>query len=74
MFFRVFLNVLKTYVIRLFKVNMLIPKKVMYFTRIRNYCWVTGRRRSVYKNFGVSRHIFKGISFLGVLPGLKKSS
>ena len=28
-------------------------------TRIRNRCWKTGRPRGVFKDFGLSRHVFR---------------
>lgn len=43
-------------------------------TRIRNICWKTGRTRSVLKDFGVSRQIFREMSHQGLLPGIQKSS
>nr|NP_045212.1 ribosomal protein S14 [Cyanidium caldarium]Q9TLQ7.1 RecName: Full=Small ribosomal subunit protein uS14c; AltName: Full=30S ribosomal protein S14, chloroplastic [Cyanidium caldarium]AAF12882.1 unknown [Cyanidium caldarium]WDB00144.1 ribosomal protein S14 [Cyanidium caldarium] len=42
--------------------------------RLRSRCWVTGRGRSVYKNFGLSRHMFRFMASNGLLPGVVKSS
>nr|WDA99947.1 ribosomal protein S14 [Cyanidium sp. THAL103] len=42
--------------------------------RIRNRCWITGRSRGVFKNFGLSRHFFRDLSSNGFLPGIVKSS
>jgi small subunit ribosomal protein S14 len=28
-------------------------------TRLRNRCWVTGRSRGYYRDFGLSRHVFR---------------
>jgi small subunit ribosomal protein S14 len=43
-------------------------------TRIRNRCWKTGRPRGVYRDFGLSRHVFREMAHECLLPGLKKSS
>ena len=42
--------------------------------RIRNRCWKTGRPRGVYRDFGLSRHVFREMAHECLLPGLKKSS
>lgn len=42
--------------------------------RIRNRCFVTGRPRGFYRDFGLSRHVLREMSNLGLLPGLQKSS
>ena len=43
-------------------------------TRIRNRCWKTGRPRGVFRDFGLSRHVFREMSHQCLLPGLVKSS
>ena len=43
-------------------------------TRQRNRCWVTGRSRGYYKDFGLSRHVLREMGNEGLIPGLKKSS
>lgn len=43
-------------------------------TRIRNRCVVTGRARSVYKHFKISRLIFRKLAVQGFLPGIKKAN
>jgi len=43
-------------------------------SRHRNRCWVTGRSRGVYKDFGLSRHVLREMGNDGLIPGLKKSS
>ena len=43
-------------------------------SRHRNRCWVTGRSRGVYKDFGLSRHVFREWAHEGLLPGVVKSS
>mmetsp|Transcript_12661 Transcript_12661/g.42809 ORF Transcript_12661/g.42809 Transcript_12661/m.42809 type:complete len:101 (+) Transcript_12661:8-310(+) len=42
--------------------------------RIKNRCWVTGRSRSYYRDFGLARHSLREMAHEGLLPGLKKSS
>ena len=43
-------------------------------SRHRNRCWVTGRSRAVYNDFGVSRHVLREMAHEGSIPGLTKSS
>ena len=43
-------------------------------TRLRNRCKLSGRSRSYYRDFGLSRHFFREIVHQGVLPGVGKSS
>lgn len=42
--------------------------------RLRSRCWVTGRSRGFYRNFGLSRHVLREMSHDCLLPGIKKSS
>jgi small subunit ribosomal protein S14 len=42
--------------------------------RQRNRCWVTGRSRGFYKDFGLSRHVLREMAHDGLIPGLTKSS
>ena len=42
--------------------------------RIRNRCWKTGRPRGIFRNFGLSRHVFREMAHSGMLPGVTKSS
>lgn len=42
--------------------------------RNRNRCWVTGRSRGFYKDFGLSRHVLREMAHEGLIPGLTKSS
>ncbi|MCW6035475.1 30S ribosomal protein S14 [Spirulina subsalsa FACHB-351] len=42
--------------------------------RVRNRCWVTGRPRGYYRDFGLSRHVFREWAHEGLLPGVVKSS
>jgi|SRR6478672_3668527 small subunit ribosomal protein S14 len=43
-------------------------------TRLRNRCWVTGRPRGYYRDFGLSRHVLREMAHQGLLPGVVKSS
>ncbi|GAC1458244.1 MAG: 30S ribosomal protein S14 [Chamaesiphon sp.] len=43
-------------------------------TRLRNRCWVTGRSRGFYRDFGLSRHVMREWAHKGLLPGVVKSS
>ena len=43
-------------------------------TRIRNRCWKTGRPRGVFRDFGISRHVFREMAHQCLLPGVRKSS
>ncbi|MED6212211.1 hypothetical protein PIB30_081041, partial [Stylosanthes scabra] len=44
------------------------------FTRVRNRCIYTGRPRSVYEFFRMSRIVFRELASQGSLMGIKKSS
>lgn len=43
-------------------------------SRKRNRCWVTGRPRGYYRDFGLSRNVFREWAHEGLLPGVVKSS
>ena len=43
-------------------------------TRIQNRCWKTGRPRGVFRDFGLSRHVFREMAHQCLLPGVTKSS
>lgn len=43
-------------------------------TRHRNRCWLTGRSRGYYRDFGLSRHVIREMAHQGLLPGVVKSS
>ncbi len=43
-------------------------------TRLHNRCMVTGRARSYYRKFGVSRLVFRELALQGKIPGIVKSS
>ena len=42
--------------------------------RVRNRCSLTGRPRSYYRFFGLSRIALRDLALRGELPGVKKSS
>jgi small subunit ribosomal protein S14 len=50
-----------------------LPKNSMPI-RLHNRCIMTGRARSYYRKFGVSRLVFREMALKGELPGIKKSS
>ena len=43
-------------------------------TRVRNRCWLTGRPRGYYRDFGLSRNVIREMAHQGLLPGVVKSS
>jgi small subunit ribosomal protein S14 len=43
-------------------------------TRLHNRCMMTGRARSYYRKFGVSRLVFRELALQGKIPGVIKSS
>ena len=43
-------------------------------TRMHNRCWVTGRPRGYYRDFGLSRNVLREWAHEGLLPGVVKSS
>lgn len=42
--------------------------------KIKNRCAVSGRSRSIYRQFKLSRLLIKELSSYGLLPGVRKSS
>lgn len=42
--------------------------------RLRNRCILTGRSRSVYKKFKISRIMFRELALKGLLNGVRKAS
>nr|QSV12756.1 ribosomal protein S14 [Phaeophyceae sp.] len=42
--------------------------------RVRNRCWITGRSRGVYRDFGLCRHMIRNMAHNCILPGIKKAS
>ena len=43
-------------------------------TRLNRRCSVSGRSRSYYRKFGISRIAFRDLALCGQLPGVRKSS
>jgi small subunit ribosomal protein S14 len=43
-------------------------------TRITRRCFVTGRPKAVYRDFGLSRHVLREMAHACLLPGVTKSS
>nr|QXU76251.1 ribosomal protein S14 [Dicranopteris pedata] len=43
-------------------------------TRLHNRCSLTGRPRSNYRDFGLSRHVLREMAHACLLPGVIKSS
>ena len=43
-------------------------------TRLHNRCNITGRSRSYYRKFGISRLVFRELALQGKIPGVVKSS
>ena len=43
-------------------------------SRLRNRCWLTGRTRGYYRQFGLSRHVLREMAHACLLPGVVKSS
>jgi small subunit ribosomal protein S14 len=42
--------------------------------RQHNRCWVSGRPRGYYRDFGLSRNVLREWAHQGLLPGVVKSS
>nr|YP_009546204.1 ribosomal protein S14 [Gloeochaete wittrockiana]ASQ40265.1 ribosomal protein S14 [Gloeochaete wittrockiana] len=42
--------------------------------RLHNRCWLTGRPKGFYRDFGLSRHVFRELANEGLLPGVTRSS
>lgn len=43
-------------------------------TRLRRRCFLTGRPRATYRDFGLSRHLLREMAHACLLPGVTKSS
>ncbi|BAC09378.1 MULTISPECIES: 30S ribosomal protein S14 [Thermosynechococcus] len=43
-------------------------------SRLRNRCWLTGRPRGYYRDFGLCRNALREMAHQGLLPGVVKSS
>jgi small subunit ribosomal protein S14 len=43
-------------------------------SRVRNRCWLTGKPRGYYRDFGLCRNALREMAHKGLLPGVVKSS
>ncbi|MBE9076472.1 30S ribosomal protein S14 [Romeria aff. gracilis LEGE 07310] len=43
-------------------------------SRLNNRCWLTGRPRGYYRDFGLCRNAMREMAHQGLLPGVVKSS
>jgi len=43
-------------------------------TRLKNRCALTGRARSFYRRFGISRIALRDLALKGQIPGVRKAS
>nr|YP_009394992.1 ribosomal protein S14 [Polysiphonia stricta]ARW63554.1 ribosomal protein S14 [Polysiphonia stricta] len=65
---------------RSFEENIILQQKLQKIPRNslncrkRNRCWMTGRSRGFYRDFGLSRHVFREMAHSCLLPGITKSS
>lgn len=49
-------------------------KEPKFSSRRENRCKITGRGRSVYRKFGVSRIVLRELALKGMVPGMRKAS
>ena len=45
-----------------------------FSSRKQNRCQITGRSRSVYRKFGISRIMLRQLALEGKIPGMRKAS
>ena len=50
-----------------------LPKNALP-VRLRNRCWMTGRSRGYYRDFGLSRHVLRELVSQCLVPGVRKAS
>ena len=43
-------------------------------TRLHNRCFITGRPKGFFRDFGLSRHCLREMAHQGLLPGITKAS
>lgn len=43
-------------------------------TRLHNRCFITGRPKGFFRDFGLSRHCVREMAHQGLLPGITKAS
>ena len=49
-------------------------RKPKFSSRKQNRCALTGRSRSVYRKFGISRIVLRELALQGMIPGMRKAS
>jgi len=56
------------------KASFILSRKLWWVTRVRivNWCIITGRAKSVLRDFWLSRMELKNFGSTGFIPGLKK--
>jgi small subunit ribosomal protein S14 len=78
----------KKFYLKILANNRILPKEVRFIARLRldklpknssrirtkNRCVLTGRSKSVYRYFKMSRIAFRDLASLGQIPGVRKSS
>jgi len=63
-----------------FEQNIILQKQLQKIPRNslrcrqRHRCWMTGRSRGFYRDFGLSRHVLREMAHQCLLPGVRKSS
>jgi len=67
------INLTSYYSVILKSLNKLSSKNAS-ISRIKRRCILTGRAKSVYKDFGLSRMQLRKLASFGLLSGVKKSS
>ena len=43
-------------------------------TRLHNRCFLSGRPKGFFRDFGISRHFVRELAHEGLLPGIQKAS
>ncbi len=56
------------------RVFVKMKKEPKFSTRRKNRCQLTGRGRSVYRKFGISRIMLRQLALEGKIPGMRKAS
>lgn len=54
--------------------HLLFLQPMNYSSRLHTICLITGRSRSVHKNYKIARTLFKKLALQGHLPGVVKHS
>ena len=65
----------RTILLERFHIHIVFQKipHLTYRTSVHNRCQISGRSRSYFRNFTISRHFIREFTNQGVLPGVKKS-